>query len=178
MLATDQQLVHIITIGVSVCAFGFIPKMQSGRGCNSSIPFLYFLIVIPLSFVNVDACPIGPRTEKFARVAGKDEDSSAQDSEETMSEDERAALECAPYVERDSDVTGESPNDWDQSVGYVDCSLIILEAMVSLSFIEYDLLICSALHDSPLFLSLGLMELKMSIQSPRSAQLSTQRILL
>ncbi|KAJ3877799.1 hypothetical protein F5051DRAFT_247302 [Lentinula edodes] len=118
VLATDQQLVHIITICVS--AFGFIPIMHSGRGCNSSIPFLYFLIVIPLSSINVDACPIGPRTnmsEKFASVAGKDEGSSAQTSEETINEDERAALDCAPYLERSSDVTGESPNDWDQSVG-------------------------------------------------------------
>ncbi|KAJ3851762.1 hypothetical protein EV368DRAFT_83199 [Lentinula lateritia] len=56
-------------------------------------------------------------SEKLPSVAGKDEDSSAQALEETMNEDERAALECAPYIERRSDVTGESPNDWDQSVG-------------------------------------------------------------
>ncbi|KAH7879209.1 uncharacterized protein C8R40DRAFT_584232 [Lentinula edodes] len=118
VFATDQQLVHIITICVS--AFGFIPIMHSGRGCNSCIPFLYFLIVIPLSSINVDACPIGPRTntsEKFASVAGKEEGSSAQTSEGTMNEDERAALDCALYLERSPDVTGESPNDWDQSVG-------------------------------------------------------------
>ncbi|GAW04155.1 hypothetical protein LENED_005929 [Lentinula edodes] len=53
----------------------------------------------------------------FHPVAGKEEGSSAQTSEGTMNEDERAALDCALYLERSPDVTGESPNDWDQSVG-------------------------------------------------------------
>ncbi|KAJ3999106.1 hypothetical protein F5050DRAFT_1805349 [Lentinula boryana] len=101
-----QHLCVLVHAVVSVSAICFNRKTQT-------MYLLHFIVLIPLN--SVAACPIVLRTNKSASAAeNKSRTSSVQASGTSTYEDEGA---CFPETETNSSVTGESPNDWDQSAG-------------------------------------------------------------
>ncbi|KAJ3740185.1 hypothetical protein DFH05DRAFT_1529480 [Lentinula detonsa] len=91
---------------VSVSAICFNRKTQD-------MYLLRFVVLIPLT--SVAACPTVLRRNKSASAAGNESGTlSVQASGTSINEDEGA---CFLETEANSNVTGESQNDWDQSVG-------------------------------------------------------------
>ncbi|KAJ3772878.1 hypothetical protein FB446DRAFT_26049 [Lentinula raphanica] len=76
---------------------------------------LHSIVVILLAFflTSVDACPIVSSRSTSASVA-KPEAPPLQDSETPVTDDESA---CSASTDINSNITGESPNDWDQGAG-------------------------------------------------------------
>ncbi|KAJ3786728.1 hypothetical protein GGU10DRAFT_164421 [Lentinula aff. detonsa] len=101
-----QHLYFPVLIMVSVSVICFNRKTQD-------MYLLRFVVLIPLT--SVAACPTVLRRNKSASAAGNESGtSSVQASGTSINEDEGA---CFLETEANSNVTGESQNDWDQSVG-------------------------------------------------------------